>query len=409
VVQGAMSPVLKLRMCILLAWFGLGHPGAHAGPEAGLLRRSVVNPQVISVDDQAVLLAPDGSLWAWGGTDSRMVAMFGKPTTTPKPTRVGSDRTWLHVAARNLQVFGIKADGSLWGWGWIASASRKRLASEQITSPQRIGTATDWSQVCAGVAHAVALQKDSSLWAWGRNDYGQVGDDTRTDRSEPVRISEARWTAITAGSFNSFGLRQDGTIWGWGSDLASSGGHDYLRPSQLDSDTHWRAISAGAYHLLGLKEDGSLWIMGQNVESALPKAQPATFLPLTRDRDWTEIHSGQGSYLARKSDATWWGYLWQPPALTRTNTPWMPTRLPFPLRPWAIAAGKTSVCLDENGTLWTWGPRLGYLYLSQVTNQVEQAVIRVKQALPNSIQLYLNADFPVDEVPHRIWQLPRAE
>ncbi len=54
--------------------------------------------------------------------------------------------------------------------------------------------------------------------------------------------------------------------------------------------------------------------------------------------------------------------------------------------PCAIAAGPTSVCLDGNGMLWTWGPRLGYLYPSQVTNKVQQAVIRARNAVG------LNAD-----------------
>lgn len=399
--QCSVKPIMRSvasQIDLLLLCLGCGLSRVQAF-EPTLQTQAAVPPQVISLFDQAILLAPDGSLWAWGGTDSRMVATFGKPTTTPTPTRVGTDRNWRQVAASDSQVLGIKTDGSLWEWGYVLSNNRP-----QIISPHQIGVATNWSRICGGGSHAVALQSDGSLWAWGQNDHGQVGDDSRNDRSEPVRISEARWTAITAGSFNGFGLRADGTVWAWGLAL-SRDGKDYLRPRQIDADSRWRAISAGAYHLLGLKDDGTLWIMGQNVELAFPKSQPATFLPLGSDRDWTEIHSGQGYYLARKSNGTWWGYLWQP-ARARTNTAWMPTRLSFPLRPWAIAAGQTSVCLDEKGTVWTWGPRLGYLYPSQVTNQVEQAVIRLKHALPDAVQPYLNSDLPVDRQPHRVWQLP---
>jgi alpha-tubulin suppressor-like RCC1 family protein len=390
------------RIFILLLGLGCALARVDAS-EPTLQPQPVVTPQVISLFDQAILLAPDGSLWAWGGTDSRMVATFGTPTTTPTPTRIGTAQNWRRATASDSQVLGIKDDGSLWGWGYFLPAS-----GQLISSPRQIGTATNWSDICVGAGHAVALQKDESLWAWGQNDHGQVGDDSRNDRTEPVRISEARWTAITAGSFNGFGLREDGIVWGWG--LAfSEDGKDYLRPRQLDPDTQWRSISAGSYHLLGLKKDGSLWIMGQNVQWAFPKAQPATFLQLGHDRDWIEIHSGQGHYLARKSDGTWWGYLWKPAALGKTTTRWFPTRLPFSLRPWAVAAGQTCVYLDKDGALWTWGPRLGYLYPSQATNQIERAVIKVKQTLPEALQLYINSDLPVDAVPHRIWQVPTGE
>jgi alpha-tubulin suppressor-like RCC1 family protein len=163
-----------------------------------------------------------------------MVATFGKPTTTPTPTRVGADRNWQQVAAGDSQVFGIKADGSLWGWGWICSTSR-----QQVITPRQIGAATNWSHICAGAGHVVALQKDGSLWAWRQNDHGQVGDDSRNDRVEPVRISEAGWTAIAAGAFNGFALRQDGTVWGWGLALFE-GGKDYRRPRELCTDTYLR-------------------------------------------------------------------------------------------------------------------------------------------------------------------------
>ncbi len=84
----------------------------------------------------------------------------------------------------------------------------------------------------------------------------------------------------------------------------------------------------------------------------------------------------------------------------------MPTRLPCRFQPWAIAAGRTAVCLDQSGSLWTWGPRLGYLYPSQVTDPVERVVIDAKKALPEALQVYINSDLPVDAAPHWIWQLP---
>ncbi len=42
--------------------------------------------------------------------------------------------------------------------------------------------------VAAGGAHTMILKTDGTLWATGRNDYGQLGDGTTTDRSTPVQV-----------------------------------------------------------------------------------------------------------------------------------------------------------------------------------------------------------------------------
>ncbi|RYZ43263.1 MAG: hypothetical protein EOO71_04270 [Myxococcaceae bacterium] len=33
-----------------------------------------------------------------------------------------------------------------------------------------------------------ALKRDGTVWAWGKNDVGQAGDGTTTDRRTPVRV-----------------------------------------------------------------------------------------------------------------------------------------------------------------------------------------------------------------------------
>jgi len=48
------------------------------------------------------------------------------------------------------------------------------------------GAESDWVDVATSGSHTVALKNDGSLWAWGLNDYGQLGDGTRTNRSRPV-------------------------------------------------------------------------------------------------------------------------------------------------------------------------------------------------------------------------------
>ncbi|MBF0452633.1 MAG: regulator, partial [Candidatus Magnetomorum sp.] len=44
-------------------------------------------------------------------------------------------------------------------------------------------------QIAAGYYHSLAIKEDGSVWAWGRNNYGQLGDGTTTNKSSPVQVS----------------------------------------------------------------------------------------------------------------------------------------------------------------------------------------------------------------------------
>ena len=44
---------------------------------------------------------------------------------------------------------------------------------------------------------------DCTLWAWGFNNLGQLGDNTRTQRSSPVQIPGTSWNDIASGSNHS--------------------------------------------------------------------------------------------------------------------------------------------------------------------------------------------------------------
>ena len=44
------------------------------------------------------------------------------------------------------------------------------------------------------------------LFAWGQNTYGQLGDNTTTNRHIPTQIGTSDWSAIASGNFHSLGI-----------------------------------------------------------------------------------------------------------------------------------------------------------------------------------------------------------
>ena len=57
--------------------------------------------------------------------------------------------------------------------------------------------------VAAGYTHTLFTKTDGSLWTTGRNNYGQLGDGTTTDRNASAKIVDANVTAVAAGQYHS--------------------------------------------------------------------------------------------------------------------------------------------------------------------------------------------------------------
>ena len=71
--------------------------------------------------------------------------------------------------------------------------------------------------IAAGFDHSLALKADGSLWAWGYNYSGQVGNGGTADQVAPFQIGSAKdWVAIAAGTGHSLAVKTDGTLWAWG-------------------------------------------------------------------------------------------------------------------------------------------------------------------------------------------------
>ena len=79
--------------------------------------------------------------------------------------------------------------------------------------------------IAAGSWHSLALRAGGTVRAWGRNEYGQLGDGTKTDRITPVAVSGLSGVqALAAGRCHSLALLEDGTLRAWGPTTTASSG-----------------------------------------------------------------------------------------------------------------------------------------------------------------------------------------
>src|SRR5688500_4278796 len=71
------------------------------------LAEEKVRPQLIVNGSAAILLAPDGTLWAWGH-DARFAG-----GATEVPVRLDADADWMEIAGSLDHLLARKRDGSL--------------------------------------------------------------------------------------------------------------------------------------------------------------------------------------------------------------------------------------------------------------------------------------------------------
>lgn len=126
----------------------------------------------------SLAIKTDGTLWAWGFNYS---GRLGDGTSTDRkvPVQIGTATNWQKVDAGLGHSLGIKTDGTLWGWG-LNSAGEFGIVTNPTTfySPIQIGTNTNWKEIVASYGSSYAIKTDNTFWSTGKNDFGQLGNGT---------------------------------------------------------------------------------------------------------------------------------------------------------------------------------------------------------------------------------------
>ncbi len=256
--------------------------------------------EVIGLDaglGHACLVRELGSVWCWGLNDK---GQLGENTTTDRwtPKQVkGSGGTGQLTGVASIgsgprHNCAAKGDGSVWCWGLNNegqlgdNTTTDRPAPVQVKGPGGVGTLTGASAVTAGVEHACVVKSDGSVWCWGRNDKGQLGDNTTTDRLAPVQVKGPGGAGtltgavtIAAGGSSTCAVKTDASVWCWGlnnkGQLGDDTTTDRASPVQVKGPGGVGTLpgvalaAVGEQHACVVKTDGSMWCWGLNNKGQL--------------------------------------------------------------------------------------------------------------------------------------------
>lgn len=139
-----------------------------------------------------------------------------------------------------------------------------------------------FAQVDAGSTHTCALTSAGSAYCWGRNNAGQLGDNSTTNRFDDQKSAPAAvagglvFTSLSAASLHACGLTAAGTAYCWGANSAGQLGDGTTTnrpvPVAVTGGLSFAKITTGGYArglTCGLTISGAAYCWGENVAGQL--------------------------------------------------------------------------------------------------------------------------------------------
>jgi alpha-tubulin suppressor-like RCC1 family protein len=317
-----------------------------------------------------VALKQNFTVWSWGCND---YGQLGDGTTTMSndPVQESTHGTdWRFVSAGDEHAVAIKDINTIWSWGYNGSGRLGNHSSANSSVPVQENSHSTWSTASAGAKHTAAIKSsDKTVWSWGYNYFGQLGDGSTSSSNVPqAESSGANHSMVSAGGSHTMAIRGNipSTIFGTGSNSFGQLGDNTTtnRSSYTQEDTHatWRGISAGGGHTLAIDNGDGLYAWGRNTSGQLGDGATTNrkrAYQVGLSADWRTAAAGYAHSLAIKTNNTL--YAWGNNERGQLGIGSIDAAIKIPTlvaldNVESVAAGRyRSAAIKGDGTLWEWG------------------------------------------------------
>ena len=341
---------------------------------------------------QCAAIKTDGTLWVWGANDSGQLGQ-NDLVNRSSPTQIGAGTDWYLAGIAYKHALAIKTNGTLWAWGVNDQGQFGTNDLISKSSPVQIGALTTWSMISLGSRISIALKNDGTLWAWGRNNSGQLGLGDVINRSSPTQIGAlSTWSLLSMNGYsNGLGvIKTDNSLWRWGDNSSFGNLGDNTRidrssPVQIGSipiaaTTNWSNVYAGTDYVIATKTDGTMWLWGSNLRGKLGLNQDngndrSSPVQLGTDTNWALGHAANYSSFAIKTTGTLWAWGLNDSGQLGINSsdgPGAATGKSSPIQVGALTnwskvvnnLSTATAAIKTDGTLWTWGMGTASMFTS---------------------------------------------
>lgn len=273
-----------------------------------------------SPNGQTFILAEDGTIWGVGkeySASSNGPKIFrdklGWGQATTSFVQVDTD-SWLDIAFLERTFVGIKADGTLWGWGDSSRGALGKNIDTIYSSPIQIGTKSDFVQISTNGHTVIVMDNQGRAYGFGDNRYGQVqtgyGDYIKSPEVSVVPSSFGKIIGVHSGRFNTFLLKDDETLWvkGWNTfgfkGNGSASNENMSTPIQIGINSAKKVVSTNTGAALVLTKNGEIYTCGTNANGELGDGTTTnryTYQKIVTNEIFVDISSGDGFFTALTS------------------------------------------------------------------------------------------------------------
>jgi len=242
-------------------------------------------------------LTSNGRIFMWGYNEN---GQLGDNTTTNKlvPTEVTNyfnlaiDDKIVQVILGGSHTSALTLNGRIFMWGYNEfgqlgnNSTTNRLIPTEITNRFNLASEDRIIQISMGRHHSSALTLNGRTFTWGLNIVGQLGDITQINKLIPVEITnrfnltlEDRIIQISMGGYHSSAVTFSGKIYVWGyneyGQLGDNTTTNKLIPFEitnqfnLDLGDKIKQVSLGFFHSSILTTNHKFFVWGNNNEGQL--------------------------------------------------------------------------------------------------------------------------------------------
>lgn len=220
-------------------------------------------------------LKSDGTVWAWSSNLGN-----GTYCCSATPVQVAGLANVTGITGGASMSLAVKSNGTAWTWGGNLYGSLGNGTNANSYLPVQVVDHTNASgflqnvspKISARGGHGLVVMSDSTLRAWGSNQYGELGNGTKTNSNLPVKVvgpgSASVFygaTAVAQGDTSSLALSARSTVHAWGDNRYGQAGNPAFTcdpdtetnclitsPVQVSTLAGVVAIGAGALHNLAI-------------------------------------------------------------------------------------------------------------------------------------------------------------
>lgn len=287
-------------------------------------------------------IADTGRPYCWGsyyigdGTSSTR----NVPTGVTMPSGVTSFK---EIAAGNGHTCGIGNNGRAYCWGEGSSGQIGNGGNSTVSVPTIVSLpsgVTSFTSIASGRNHSCAIGNNGSAYCWGTSDYGEIGNGSVSDYSDPENPytvyyysptavsmpSGVTFIKIYAGSYNTCALGNNGRAYCWGDNTNGQIGVGNTNPALIpvlvnlpSGVTSYTSLAVGQGTICGVGNNGLAYCWGTNQYGAVGNGvtsnntystPQAVTLP-SGVTSFTKVEKGGYFYMcgiANTNNAYCWGY-----------------------------------------------------------------------------------------------------